>query len=250
MNIKMLIAVLGATITLSSPSVSLADNGYKFKDSSAERNHQHKHKQRVRHNHKNNKVVVKSAKKPRFVKQTKRDIKNKNAHNKNNRKQQYSKQRSDQYNKRRNAKQHNSKRHDYKKDNYRKNDQSFSITWNAGNSSIIYDNSYSKNHYNERHIIKNTGAQIYNRINLQTNSIRNGINNGQLVKREVKQLRHEQQNIKKIMSQFKHDSHFNRYERSKLNHLLDVASNNINHKTNNRLTRYTQKQKRDHYVQF
>ena len=253
MNKTLLIALLGATITLATPSLSFADNGYKFKSGSAERNHQHKHKHGTRHHHKNNnkKFVAKPPKKRQVVKQTKRVVKNNHANNKNKRdyrKNQYTNQRNAQYNKQRNS------QHNYKNNN-RSGDPSFSITWNAGNSTVTYGNGSFNNGYNNGHNKRNTGKLIYGRLNTQASRIRNGINNGQLVNREVSRLRNEQRNIKQTMSHYKRDGHLNRYERSKLNQLLDVASNNIQRKSTNHRTRYAQNHNHynnynNHFVQF
>jgi len=240
MKHTLLIALLGATVTLATPSLSFADNGYKFK-SGLDNNHSQKdqkaHARKDRRQHKNDhkRFVAKPPKPHRVIKQIQRD------HNKN-------RQRNKQVVKNGHKNKHGYNKHGHNDHNYHnkhKNKPSFSVSWNVGDSTIsygndayVYDNGYQKNR----------GKRIYKRINRQANRIQNGINNGQLVKREVRKLRYEQRDIKQTMSHYKRDGHLNRYERSKLNHLLDVASNNIQRKSNNRRTRYSSNH--DYYVQF
>ena len=249
MKHTLLIALLGATVTLATPSLSFADNGYKFKGGVDHIDNQHRqksHANKERRQHKNDhkKFVAKPPKQHRLNKQTKRDL-NKNRHRNrqivkkghgNKNKHSYNKHGHNNYNK------HRDNQH---------NKPSFSISWNVGDSTVSYGNDAYDYGYNDTYnhgYKQNRGKRIYKRIHKQANRIQHGINNGQLVKREVRKLRYEQRDIKQTMSHYKRDGHLNRYERSKLNQLLDVASNNIQRKKNNRLTRYSRHN--NHYVQY
>ena len=254
MKHTLLIALLGATITLATPTLSYADNSYKFKNGDLDQNYSKNQKQRNKHNRQKSQAnknrsqqrndhkrfVAKPPKPHRVIKQIKRDL-NKIRHqdkrvSKNDRG--YNKQRNNNHNYRNNRSNHNNK-------------PSFSISWNVGDSTISYGNdrnysTYNKS-YNKGHR-RNHGKRIYGRIHNQSNRIQRGINNGQLVKREVRKLRREQRDIKQTLNHFKRDGRFNRHEASKLNQLLDIASNNIHRKSNNHLTRYTRNH--DQYVQY
>ena len=256
MKKTLLIALLGATVSLTVPSLSFADNGYKFQSEVLERNHRYKHKHNHRHHH-NQKPVIKD----RSHNQQHIYVYNKHGYDRHG----YNRH---GYNK------HGYNKHGYNKNGYNKHKQhyshnneynnkpAFSISWNVGNSGVTYgNNSHSYNHtyYNNgriantnKHYQKNRGRKIYKRLNRQANRIQNGINNGQLVHREVRKLRREQRDIKQTLSHYKRDGHLNKYERSKLMKLLDIASNNIHRKSNNHKTRYSQQHNNGHtyYVQF
>ena len=264
MKHTLLITLLGAAVTLATPSLTFADNGNKYKNSAMERNHQHKHKHGTRHHHKNDKK--------RFVAKPPKTHRDKN----NNRiKNQYAfnKQGYDRhgYNKygynrygfnKRGYNKHGYNRQGYNKHGHNKhyvkrhNDQpKFSVSWNVGDSTITYgDNGYNRhynsgynnnNHNNPR---KNRGKKIYKRIHNQANRIQNGIRNGQLVNREVRKLRREQSHIKQTLSHYKRDGRLNKYESKQLNQLLNVSNDNIYHKMNNHRTRYSRHN--DYYAQF
>ena len=259
MKHTLLIALLGATISLATPSLSFADNGYKFKNGENQKYSKH-HKQNNRHNrqkshanknrsqHKNNqkRFVAKPPKPHRVIKQIKRDLNKTRHHDKRVTRNNRSHNNKHRYNKQRNN------NHNYRKNhNYHNNKPSFSISWNVGDSTISYGNdrhysTYNKS-YNKDHR-RNHGKRIYARIHNQANRIQHGINSGQLVKREVRKLRREQRDIKQTLNHYKRDGRLNRYERQELNQLLDIASNHIHRKSNNHLTRYTRHH--NQYVQF
>lgn len=252
MKKTLLIALLGATVTLATPTLSYADNGYKFQSKALDRDHRYKHKHGHKHNH--NKSRVKSNHRHNKNKHKNRQfVFNKHGYNKHGynkygfNRHGYNKHGYNRhgYNKHGYNK-HGYNRHGYTRHAYSNNDNSsFSISWNIGDSTISYGN----DHYNSGHNYnKHRGKKIYKRINNQANRIQRGINNGQLVKREVRKLRHEQRHIKNTLAHYKHDGHLNRYERSKMNQLLDIASNNIHRKSNNRLTRYSRNY--NHYVYY
>lgn len=254
MKQTLLIALLGATVSLAAPTLTYADSGYKFQSKALERDHKYKHKHGHKHHH-HHKSKVK-----------------KNRHNNKNRQFVYNKQGYDRhgYNKhgynrhgfnrsgynrhgynKYGFNRHGYNRHGYNKHGYNKNgynrhgydrhrkhrNDSFSITWNVGDSTISYGN--TQYGYNNQHK-QYRGKKIYKRLNNQANRIQNGINSGQLIHREVSKLRHEQRDIKNTLSYYKRDGHLNRYERNKLNQMLDVASQNIHRKSTNHRTRYTQ----------
>lgn len=241
MNKILLISLLGATVTLATPSLSFADNGYKFKSGTLDHDHIYKHKHQksratkkshqskkrhqTKNKHKN--FVAKPPKQRQIATHTKRLVKNSHTHNNH---------KSDYRNKPHNNRSHNN------------NEPTFSISWNVGGSTITYGNGDFNRSYNKR----NQGKRIYKRIHRQANRIQQGVNNGQLVNREVRKLRREQRRIKQTLSHFKSDGRLNRKERSKMNQLLDVASNNIHRKSNNSRTRYAQNYNNynNHFVQY
>ena len=237
MKHTLLIALLGATVTLATPSLSFADNGYKF-HSGVDHKHGKKHAHREHRQKRNNgqKFVPKPPKPHRIVKKIHRDIHNKHRHNKGQR----------HHNKNHYVKKHHNKH------NYRRNEPSFSISWNVGNSTIAYGNDnyaygHDKHRYNKHRHHQQGLKRIYKRLHNQANRIHNGIDSGQLVRREVKKLRREQRHIKSTLAHYRSDGRLNRYERSKMNQLLDVASNNIHRKKNNRLTRYNKRHRSYNY---
>lgn len=267
MNKTILIALLGAAVTLATPTLSYADNGYKFQSKALDKNHQYKHKHGHKHHH--NKV-----KKNHNKKKNRQFVYNKHGYDRHgfnkygfNRhgynKHGYNKSGYNRYGYNR----HGYNRHGYNKKGYNRHGYnkhkqhysyhntkpSFSISWNVGDSTVSYGNDhYAYNNGYNNHHKKHRGKKIYKRLNNQANRIQNGINNGQLVHREVSKLRHEQRDIKNTLSYYKRDGHLNRYERNKLNQLLDVASQNIHRKSNNHRTRYSQRHYNNHnyYVQF
>lgn len=253
MKHTLLIALLGATVTFATPSLSLADHGQKFKNG-LDHKHQQANARRDRDRRNNgDKFTAKPPKPHRIVKQIRDKVHNKDKrHNKGNRHNNVKKH----HNKNRYVDKHRNNKRDFQR-NHRSNQRnhhnepSFSISWDLGNSRIEYGNvarGYQQPVYN-----RHAGKRIYKRIHRQANRIQRGVENGQLVRREVKHLRREQRHIKNTLSSYKRDSRLNRYERSKLNQLLDVASNNIHRKSNNRLTRYNKPNHRynnQNYAQF
>lgn len=252
MKHTLLIALLGATVTLATPSISFADNGYRAKGGMEQadfQNNQKTHASKDRRNHKNKQKRF-VAKSPNQKHYTKNHNKRKHGYNKHG----YNKYGFNKYGYNR----HGFNKHGFNKQGYNKhgydkhkNKPSFSISWNVGDSTISYGNdayAYNQGYDNNHNYKKQRGRKIYKRINRQANRIQNGINNGQLVTREVRKLRHEQRNIKQTMSHFKRDGYLDKYERSELNQLLNIASQNIHRKSNNRLTRYSRQN--DYYVQF
>lgn len=202
MKNTLLITLLGTAVTLATPSVSFADHGHSFKNGTQKHNHKNRSQW---HN-----------KSPR----------NKHVINHNNHRKPVHTQNATV------AK--------------RNNNTTFSITWNTSGPIFTYSNvpQVQHNHHYQkpRRIVKqNHGALIYKRIHKQAKRIQQGIRNGQLVNREARRLQQEQHHIKQMMVQYKRDGRINRYERDKLNQLLNVASNNIYRKSNNHRTRYTQR---------
>ena len=272
MKNTILITLLGTAVALATPSLSFADNVYQFKSGANHNSKLHKskfekskfHKSNTQKSHANTKRIKKNTSRPRFVAQkppkTKKVVKHvKRNVNKTHRVNKHVVKHND-YKKRHNNKRivkqvHKPKKH-YNKKRY-DNKPKFSISWNVGGPTIAYGNDYydHKHGYNYKNEHRqNRAKRIYKRIHFQTNRIQNGINNGQLVKREVKKLRYEQNDIKQKLSYFKRDGYLNSHEYSKLNNLLDIASENIHYKNNNRLTRYSKpynyNHNHNHYVQY
>lgn len=230
MKQTLLIALLGATVTLATPSLSFADNGHKFKNGSLDHNHKYRNKDRRHYKNDKKRVVAKPAKTNR----TNRHV----------------------------TKKHVTKKHHVFKNHHnrkRDNKSSFSITFNSGGPVFTYGNLPQNHGYQKprRHVKPNHSALIYKRIHNQANRIQHGIRSGQLVNREVRRLQQEQGHIKHTMAQYKRDGRINRYESSKMNQLLDISSNNIYQKSNNHRTRYTQRRNNNgynnynnHFVQF
>ncbi|MEH6455332.1 MAG: hypothetical protein V7749_03360 [Cocleimonas sp.] len=260
MKHTLLIALLGATVTLATPTLSFAENGYKERGGSDNHLYQNRQKSDAKRDRRHHKNKHKNDQK-RFV--AKPPKTHRIAKNNHNRKHGYNKHGFNKHGYNRHGyNKHGYNKHGYNKHKQRhhsyhnKNKPSFSISWNVGDSTVSYGNdSYAYNQgYNNHNYQKPRGQRIYKRIHRQANRIQNGVNNGQLVRREAKRLRHEQRDIKQTMAHYKRDGHLNKHERSKLNHLLDVASNNIHRKSNNHRTRYSQQQRHNnnhnYYVQF
>lgn len=236
MKNSLLIALLGLTVSVVTPSIATADD-FKFgpnKSYKKDHNRGHKHNNRhtkkhvaKHHNHKHKHRVAK-AKPPKLPHQIINSKLDQIRHNKHHR-------RHDRHVKR----SHNNKRHHYN------SNPSFSITWSSNTPNVIYDNGYYDNgyYYNDapRHV-----TSIYDRQHRQERKIRKGVKKGQLVKREVRRLREEQRQIKHKLAHYKRDGRLNRHERARLHQMLDVAANNIRNKRNNGLTRWS-KQRRHNY---
>lgn len=227
MKNSLLIALLGLTVSVVTPSIATADD-FKFGPNKSYKNDQHRN---YKHNNKNAKkhaskhkqnqhvTKVKPPKLPhkRFI--AKRDNKIDNRHDK-------------RYNdKRRQVKNYDTKRH------YNKPKSSFSITLNSHTPNIVYNRGYNKGHYYND--APRRAASIFERQDRQQRRIHKGRESGQLVRKEVKQLRHEQRQIQNKISHYKRDGRLNRHEQSRINRMQDAASNNIRNKRNNRLTRWS-----------
>ncbi|MEB8434508.1 hypothetical protein OO007_19880 [Cocleimonas sp. KMM 6892] len=246
MKNSLLIALLGLTVSVVTPSIAAADD-FKFGPNKNYKNDQHrnhKHK-RVKkdvakhHNAKQKQIrrvtKVKPPKPPKLHQLphkriiAKLDNKSQKRHNKryiDNRKHV-----------KKHVKPHNERRH------YNKPQSSFSITWSSNAPQIGYNNVHRKGVYNKG---ARQAFNIYERQKRQQSRIHQGRENGQLVKREVKQLRQEQRQIQHKIAYYKRDGRLNRHEKSRINHLQNVASNNIRNKMNNRLTRWSQP-RNNHY---
>ncbi len=115
---------------------------------------------------------------------------------------------------------------------------------NAWESTSVTTNGFwgenTRNHGN------NHAARINKRLDRQARRIRRGIQNGQLVRREIRVLRDEQYRIENRLAHFRSDGRLNRHERNKINRMLDVASNHIRTKRHNRVT---QNNRYDRYPQ-
>lgn len=248
MKHTLLIALLGATVTLATPTLSVADNGYKFKSGELHKHQLLLKKRRQQQAKKANNKQRFVAKKP--AKPTRHVVKNKHGH-----KPKYVAKRHNQKTNTRhaNVKKHSNVKHSSVKRSHN-NKPSFSVSWSAGNSSVAYANHglVNKKSYNKRHNVyrQQEVKRIYKRMHNQSNRIQNGIRNGQLVNREVRNLRQEQTQIKNTLSHYKRDGRVNKYERSRLNQLLDVARQNIQQKSNNHRTRYSQQQRHNNYNKY
>ena len=221
MKNPLLIALLGLTVSVVTPSIATADD-FKFGPNKSYKNDQNRgHKHNNRHAKKhvakqhNRKHRVARAKPPKLPHQ-RLIAKHKNKiHNRHN-------------------KRHDNKRH------HNKSKPSFSITWNSNTPDVTYGNGYygydNDSYYNDAPRYANS---IYDRQQRQQRKIRKGMDKGQLVKREVKRLRQEQRQIKHRLANYKRDGRLNRHERARLHQMLDVAANNIRNKRNNGLTRWS-----------
>ena len=107
-------------------------------------------------------------------------------------------------------------------------------------SSWNTNNSWNSNKHDRRNAMRRAIQRIHKRQNNQARRINRGIDNGQLVRREVRTLRKEQRRISERLRHFQYDGRLNRHERNKINNMLDVASNHIRNKRHNRLTQRSQ----------
>ena len=243
MKNSLLIALLGLTVSVVTPSIATAED-FKFgpnKSYKNDRGHKHSNRHVKKHVAKqhNQKRRVHKAKPPKLPHQriiTKFDNKIHNRHNKrhDNKRRHVNKH----------ANNHRNQRH------YNRSKPSFSISWNSNTPNVIYDNGYyaydNDYYYNDAPRYANS---VYDRQQKQQRKIRKGMNKGQLVKREVKRLRQEQRQIKQRLAHYKRDGRLNRHERSRLHQMLDVAANNIRNKRNNGLTRWSKrKRNQDQYA--
>ena len=242
MKNSLLIALLGLTVSVVTPSIAAADD-FKFGPNKSYKNDQNRSQQ-----HRNHKQ---SAQKHRTYKQNSRDAK-KHASKQYNSKHKQTRRvvkakppkpsnlphkriirKLDNkiHNKHRNDKRYVTKRH------HNKPKSSFSVTWSSSAPNVIYNRGYNTGNYNNapRHVVS-----IFERQKRQQRRIQQGRESGQLVRREVKQLRKEQRHIQNKIGHYKRDGRFNRHEKSRINQMQDVASNNIRNKRNNRLTRWSQ----------
>jgi len=197
MKHTILMTLLGLTVAVVTPSLAVADNGDRKWRSN--NNHDRSHVEQKRH-------AVKPPKPHHIVKR------------------------------------HNDKRvkHNVDKRQYvRKHHEpktSFSITFGNALPGVIYGNSYPERYvYDDNRV--NKGRSIYQRMDRQSRRIQQGVNSGQLVRHEARNLREEQDRISWKVSKFNRDGRLDRHERSKLQHMLDVADNNIRELKHNRLTR-------------
>lgn len=239
MKNSLLIALLGLTVSVVTPSIATADD-FKFgpnKSYKNDHNRGQKHKNRhvkkhvaKQHNAKHKlKHRVAKVKPPKHKHQRnirKFDNKIHNRHNK----------RYD--NNRRNVNNHVNKRH------YNKPKRSFSITWNSNTPNVIYDYSNDNGYYNND--APRYASNIYQRQKRQQRRIHQGKESGQLVRREVKQLRQEQRQIQHKIANYKRDGRLNRHEKARIHQMQDVASDNIRNKRHNRLTRWSNPRRNNH----
>ncbi len=224
MKNSLLIALLGLTVSVVTPSIASADD-FKFGPNKSYKNDHRgdKHKSRhvkkhstKQHTNKRHVTKVKPPKHPHQRAIAKLDNKRHNRHNK-------------RYNDnhRRVTKHHNNKPK-----------SSFSVTWSSHSPDVVYNYGYDKGHYYDE--APRRAKSIYERQNRQQRRIQRGRESGQLVRREVKHLRQEQRQIQHKIAYYKRDGRLNRHERSRIHQMQDVASNNIRNKRNNRLTRWSQ----------
>ena len=228
MKNSILIALLGLTVAVVTPSVSFADSDFKFGPGKG-----HNKAQKHSYNKGHNKKRGQKYKQRHVVK--KHHNKHHNKHKQHNRRHDVA--RFDA------KKHHNSKRHHYK------SKPSFSITFSNDYPRVVYGNDY----YQDRVYRDHNGyrSSIYQRMDNQARRIRKGIKSGQLVRREVRRLRDEQSHIERKLVHFDSDGRLNRHERSRLNQMLDVASNQIRNKRHNHLTRDSSGHQRDYeYVYY
>lgn len=237
MKNSLLIALLGLTVSVVTPSIAAADD-FKFGPNKSYKNdqnrgHNNRHaKKHVAKQH-NQKRRVHKAKPPKLPHQriiAKLDNKIHNRHNRrhDNKRRQVNNYDNNHANNHRNKRRHN------------KSKPSFSITWNSNTPNVNYDNGYYG--YNNDQYYNDTpryASSIYERQNRQQRRIHKGRKSGQLVRREVKRLRQEQRQIQHKIAHYKRDGRLNRHEKSRIHQMQDVASNNIRNKRNNRLTRWS-----------
>lgn len=227
MKNSILIALLGLTVAVVTPSVSYADSDFKFgpgKGHNKAQKYSHNNGHNKKHGHKQRHVVKKHHKKHH------------NKHKQHNRRHDVA--RFDA------KKHHHSKRHHYKS-----KQPSFSITFSNDYPSIVYGHDY----YEDRVYRDHNGyrSHIYQRMDNQARRIRKGIKSGQLVRREVRKLRDEQYHIERKLVKYDRDGRLNRHERSRLNQMLDDASHHIRNKRHNHLTRDSIRHQRDYeYVYY
>ena len=215
MKNSILIALLGITVAVVTPSLSFADNEYRFgpnKDHNKSYNKGHSKGHANKHMNKNRHVAKAKPPKPH-------------------------------HNRRHNAfTKFNNNKH-YKNYGHHKPKTSFSITYGNNLPGLVYGHELPQRHvYKDTHGYKNS---IYQRQDNQARRIRKGIKKGQLVRREIRRLREEQRHIDSELAYFKRDGRLNRHERSKLHHMLDIADNNIRNKRHNQLTRYSKRDRHE-----
>lgn len=68
---------------------------------------------------------------------------------------------------------------------------------------------------------------IYKRLERQHHRIENGIDSGELTRKEVKKLRRENRKIRKMTRRFREDGVLTKQERNKISNRLDRASDRI-----------------------
>lgn len=69
--------------------------------------------------------------------------------------------------------------------------------------------------------------RIQQRLENQYHRIRDGINSGELTRKEARRLRKHQRHIMRLMYHYMHDNYLDRYEFSELRNELDRASKRI-----------------------
>ncbi|WP_455217034.1 hypothetical protein [Kaarinaea lacus] len=80
--------------------------------------------------------------------------------------------------------------------------------------------------------------RIEQHIERQHYRIREGINSGELTRREARRLRDQQQYIVRLSQRFMHDGYLDRYEFRELQKVLEHASQQIYRLKHNHLSRY------------
>jgi hypothetical protein len=219
MKNSILIALLGLTVAVLTPSLSYADNGYRF---GPNKEHNKKYNKNVNQGH-----VKKHANKNKHVARAKPPKPHHNVKRHHN-----------------NIVKHHNNKH---RKNYRRHEPktSFSITFGNTLPGLVYGNSYPERYvYNDYRVNKN--KKIYRRLDNQARRIQKGIDKGQLVRSERRSLREEQDRINWKISKFKRDGRLDRRERSRLHQMLDVADNNIRDLRHNRLTRDSRRYNKDY----
>lgn len=138
----------------------------------------------------------------------------------------------------------------------------------AAPKKVVKAHKHNKKHFNNHHPVKKYGwkftvtnnkpyysnhrhrqskrnkfayhtQQIRKRQANQKRRIRKGINKGQLVRFERKELRQQQRRISNRIANFSSDRRLNRHERTRIYNMLDRADSNIRNKRHNRYTRHS-----------
>jgi hypothetical protein len=88
---------------------------------------------------------------------------------------------------------------------------------------------------------------IWDRLERQQSRIEQGIDSGELTRKEAKRLKKQQRKVRWLFREFRDDGHLSKHERRKLNQKLDRISSNIWEFKHNHKTRYRKSYDRYHY---
>ena len=94
----------------------------------------------------------------------------------------------------------------------------------------------------------NSYDRIDRRLDNQHNRIRNGINSGELTRKEARRLRKQQRFITRLSYKFMSNGYLSRHEVRKLTHVLELASMRIYRLKHNDRNHYTKYNDRNRYA--